>query len=87
MNKLFNEIRIKNMTVKNRIAMPPMCMYCAGEDGKVVFLDDVLDFEEWISASQSQCLRLGCQGHYGAVVAREHAHGLALEPRVKGSLH
>ncbi|MDY2680916.1 MAG: NADPH dehydrogenase NamA [Lentihominibacter sp.] len=35
MNKLFNEIRIKNMTVKNRIAMPPMCMYCAGEDGKV----------------------------------------------------
>ena len=35
MNKLFNEIRIKNMTVKNRIAMPPMRMYCAGEDGKV----------------------------------------------------
>lgn len=35
MSILFNEINIKNMTVKNRIVMPPMCMYCAGDDGKV----------------------------------------------------
>lgn len=35
MSILFDEISIKNMTVKNRIVMPPMCMYCAGEDGKV----------------------------------------------------
>lgn len=35
MSTLFKELTIKNMTLKNRIAMPPMCMYCAGEDGKV----------------------------------------------------
>ncbi|MDO4487162.1 MAG: NADPH dehydrogenase NamA [Bacillota bacterium] len=35
MSILFNEINIKNMTVKNRIVMPPMCMYCAADDGKV----------------------------------------------------
>lgn len=35
MSILFEEISIKNMTVKNRIVMPPMCMYCADEDGIV----------------------------------------------------
>lgn len=35
MSKLFSEIKIKNLTVKNRIVMPPMCMYCAEGDGKV----------------------------------------------------
>jgi len=25
--KLFEEYKIKNMTLKNRIVMPPMCMY------------------------------------------------------------
>lgn len=33
MPKLFNEFKIKNLTLKNRIVMPPMCMYCAPEDG------------------------------------------------------
>jgi NADPH2 dehydrogenase len=32
---LFDEIRIKDLTLKNRIVMAPMCMYCAGEDGCV----------------------------------------------------
>jgi len=35
MSKLFSEIKIKNLDIKNRIVMPPMCMYCAKEDGKV----------------------------------------------------
>ncbi len=35
MNTLFNEYTIKDMTLKNRIVMPPMCMYCAGKNGKV----------------------------------------------------
>lgn len=35
MSKLFSEIKIKNLNIKNRIVLPPMCMYCAGEDGKV----------------------------------------------------
>ncbi|HWQ77323.1 MAG TPA: hypothetical protein VN381_00835, partial [Anaerovoracaceae bacterium] len=33
MQKLFAEFRIKDLTLKNRIAMPPMCMYCASDDG------------------------------------------------------
>ena len=35
MNSLFKETKIKNMELKNRIVMPPMCMYCAEEDGLV----------------------------------------------------
>lgn len=35
MNSLFKELTIKNMTLKNRIVMPPMCMYCAEADGIV----------------------------------------------------
>lgn len=33
MNSLFSEFRIKNLSLKNRIVMPPMCMYCAPENG------------------------------------------------------
>lgn len=33
MNQLFTEFRIKDLTLKNRIVMPPMCMYTATEDG------------------------------------------------------
>ncbi|MDR2487009.1 MAG: NADPH dehydrogenase NamA [Clostridiales Family XIII bacterium] len=32
---LFDEIRLKDLTLKNRIAMAPMCVYSAGADGKV----------------------------------------------------
>lgn len=35
MQKLFTEFKIKDLTLKNRIVMPPMCMYCAAEDGVV----------------------------------------------------
>jgi NADPH2 dehydrogenase len=35
MNTLFQEYTIKNLTVKNRIVMPPMCMYSAPESGAV----------------------------------------------------
>ncbi|GIO28523.1 NADPH dehydrogenase NamA [Ornithinibacillus bavariensis] len=36
MAKLFSPITFKNMTIKNRIVMSPMCMYsCDKEDGKV----------------------------------------------------
>lgn len=35
MSSLFNEKQIKNMTLKNRIVMPPMCMYCGQKDGMV----------------------------------------------------
>ncbi len=35
MSHLFKEKTIKNMKLKNRVVMPPMCMYCAGEDGLV----------------------------------------------------
>lgn len=31
--KLFESYQVKNMTLKNRIVMPPMCMYQAAEDG------------------------------------------------------
>lgn len=31
--KLFEEYKIKNMTLKNRIVMPPMCMYSADHQG------------------------------------------------------
>ena len=35
-NKLFSSYTIKNVTLKNRIVMSPMCMYsCENEDGKV----------------------------------------------------
>jgi len=32
--KVFSEYQLKNLTMKNRMVMPPMCMYSAGEDGK-----------------------------------------------------
>ncbi len=32
---LFEELKIKNLTLKNRIVMSPMCMYSAKEDGKL----------------------------------------------------
>lgn len=35
MSKLFSEFNIKNLVLKNRVVMPPMCMYCALEDGRV----------------------------------------------------
>lgn len=35
MTHLFSEYSIGNLKLKNRIAMAPMCMFCAGEDGKV----------------------------------------------------
>ena len=31
--QMFNPIKLKDMEVRNRITLPPMCMYCAGEDG------------------------------------------------------
>lgn len=33
MTKLFEGMKIKNMELRNRIVMPPMCMYSSGEDG------------------------------------------------------
>lgn len=33
MLQMFTPIQIKDMTVRNRITLPPMCMYCAGADG------------------------------------------------------
>ena len=33
MLQMFTPIQIKDMTVRNRITLPPMCMYCASEDG------------------------------------------------------
>lgn len=33
MSKLFSSITIKDMTLKNRIVMPPMCMYSGDNDG------------------------------------------------------
>ena len=35
MSKLFSPIKMKNLKLKNRIVMPPMCMYSAKEDGLV----------------------------------------------------
>ncbi len=35
MNKLFLDFTLKDMTLKNRIVMPPIGLFCAGEDGKV----------------------------------------------------
>lgn len=35
MKTLFADYTIKNMTLKNRIVMAPMCMFCAKEDGKI----------------------------------------------------
>lgn len=34
MSKLFSSFKLKDMEVKNRIVMAPMCMYSAGNDGK-----------------------------------------------------
>lgn len=33
MNQLFTSFNLKNVTLRNRIVMAPMCMYSAGEDG------------------------------------------------------
>ena len=33
MSKLFTPFQIKGLSLKNRIGMSPMCMYCAGNDG------------------------------------------------------
>lgn len=35
MSNIFNEYKIKNLSLKNRIVMPPMCMYMAPETGMV----------------------------------------------------
>lgn len=35
MTHLFSEYSIGSLKLKNRVAMAPMCMFCAGEDGKV----------------------------------------------------
>jgi len=35
MAKIFSASTIKNVTIPNRIVMPPMCQYTASEDGKV----------------------------------------------------
>ncbi|MDW7668398.1 MAG: NADPH dehydrogenase NamA [Bacillota bacterium] len=35
MLKIFENIKIKNLELKNRVVMPPMCMYTAEEDGLV----------------------------------------------------
>lgn len=35
MSKLYSPYQLKNLTLKNRIVMPPMCMYSAQNDGKV----------------------------------------------------
>lgn len=35
MQKIFTEYMIKDLKLKNRIVMPPMCMYCAEDDGMV----------------------------------------------------
>ncbi|HOH94248.1 MAG TPA: oxidoreductase, partial [Bacteroidales bacterium] len=35
MSKLFNPFKLKNLELKNRIAMSPMCMYSATDDGKI----------------------------------------------------
>lgn len=35
MSKLFTEFKIKDLTLKNRIVMPPMCMYCTTDSGYV----------------------------------------------------
>ncbi len=35
MQKLFTEFQIGNLKLKNRIVLPPMCMYCASETGMV----------------------------------------------------
>ena len=34
MNKIFEEFSLKNLKLRNRIVMPPMCMYSADDDGK-----------------------------------------------------
>lgn len=34
MSKLFSSFKVKNLELKNRIVMAPMCMYSAEEDGK-----------------------------------------------------
>ena len=36
MNKIFTPFTIKNITLRNRIVMPPMCMYSAENDGKAL---------------------------------------------------
>lgn len=35
MSKLFSTFQLKNLELKNRIAMSPMCMYSAANDGKI----------------------------------------------------
>jgi NADPH2 dehydrogenase len=35
LNNLFTEFKLKDLTLKNRVVMPPMCMYCAPENGLV----------------------------------------------------
>lgn len=35
MQKLFTEFKLKDLTLKNRIVMPPMCMYRASDSGMV----------------------------------------------------
>lgn len=35
MTKLFSQFKIKNITIPNRVVLPPMCQYTAKEDGKV----------------------------------------------------
>ena len=35
MSDLFSPLTLRNLTLRNRVAMSPMCMYCAGADGRV----------------------------------------------------
>ena len=35
MSSIFDEYQIKSIRIRNRVVMPPMCMYCAPENGNV----------------------------------------------------
>ncbi|MCP4514429.1 MAG: oxidoreductase, partial [Delftia sp.] len=34
MQHLFSPLTLRGVTLRNRVVMPPMCMYSAGEDGQ-----------------------------------------------------
>ena len=59
----------------------------AGEYGDIVLPDDVLYFEEWCSALDSQCLGFRRKGNDISVIVRQYAYGFSLETRVEGPFY
>lgn len=70
MKKLFEPVPLKDAVLKNRVIMPPMCMYCAEDDGAVT---------PW------HVQHYGTRAVGGAALIIQEATGIAPNGRISGN--